>query len=161
MALIDYHCVFEKYSRVSVHFYVANMTMPNKNGVLDILNTWPGQGIHKDKTMWNCYEISINSATFRKGWWGPERGLTTSLNLKCYVSYSTWIFRPDILCPCQYGLVNIMYIYWLSQHSSIVRIGCLSSRLCINITPNNSEVSSVQCCLWYPLYSLKNIELIR
>ena len=56
-------------------------------------------------------KLTASFDMFKKGWGGPGRGLTTSLQLKCYISWPTWpdilwIFRPDIMCSCQYCLAR-------------------------------------------------------
>ena len=48
-------------------------------------------------------KIPASFDMFKRGWGGPERGLTTSLHLKCYISCPTllhflWIFKPDRDC---------------------------------------------------------------
>ena len=58
-------------------------------------------------------KLKASFKMFRKGWGGPRRGLTTSLHLICYISCQTWpdilrIFKPDIMCSCQYCLVRYM-----------------------------------------------------
>ena len=56
-------------------------------------------------------KLTASFNMFKRGWGGPGRGLTTSLLLKSYVSCPTWpdilwIFKPDIMCSCQYCLVR-------------------------------------------------------
>ena len=56
-------------------------------------------------------KLTASFDMFERGWGGPGRGLTTSLHLRCYILCPTWpdillIFKPDIMCSCQYCLVR-------------------------------------------------------
>ena len=56
-------------------------------------------------------KLTASFDMFSRGWGGPERGSTTSLHLKSYISCPTWpdilwIFNPDIMCSYQYCLVR-------------------------------------------------------
>ena len=99
--------------RSTILLYLANKAIPNRNGVLDILNHMvrPRNRPTCSQACDYFYESNSLFNLINRGRGGPGWCLTTSLHLKCYIWCSTWsdiwwIFRPEIICSCQYCLMR-------------------------------------------------------
>ena len=130
-------------------------------------NTWSGQGIHMTRHVNIFMKLTASFNMFKRECSGQGRGLITPLHLKCYISCPTWpdirlwIFKPDIICSCQYCLVRyrptsvhvlcvltiLMELYYKSQkvHSEcIVNVDFMLGQRCRWLTYINPPLSIPQ-----------------